>query len=147
MPPDWQLCNGNKFPALVADCNAASAMQFRTSNACCIVHIAYFSYLYAISAAAMTHKCKGILTQCKQPMNACTSFIMICSMQPTDSSHSRLRCCSTCLMEDVDGMQSSVGASLSEADASEAMPGSAPLLSGVVPYAVAQDPVPLTSKA
>ncbi len=46
-------------------------------------------------------------------------------------------------MEDVDGMQASV----SQSDASEAMPGSASLLSGVVPYVVAQDPVPLTSKA
>jgi len=67
----------------------------------------------------------------------------ICSMQSADSSHSMLKCCRTCLMEDVDGTQASV----SQSDASEAMPSSASLLSGVVPYAVAQDPVPLTSKA
>ena len=67
----------------------------------------------------------------------------MCSMQ--HSCHSMLKCCSTCLMEDVDGMQASV----LQFDASEAMPSSASLLSGVVPYAgeAAQDPVPLTSKA
>ena len=46
-------------------------------------------------------------------------------------------------MEDVDGVQASV----SQSDASEALPSSAPVVSEILPYAVAQDPVPLTSKA
>ena len=64
-------------------------------------------------------------------------------MQSADSCHSMLKWCSTCLMEDVDGVQASV----SQSDASEALPSSAPVVSGILPYAVAQDPVPLTSKA